>query len=119
MVGQRKMQAASDIFLGWTRGPAGKFYYIRQLKDMKGSVDIDALPPAGLIAYADLCGRTLARAHARSADPIAIAGYLGKSGRFDEAMEAYAVSYGAQIEADYERFTQAIAAGEIEIAETF
>jgi hypothetical protein len=89
------------------------------LKDMKGSVDIDELPPAGLIAYADLCGRTLARAHARSADPVAIAGYLGKSGRFDEAMEAYAVSYGAQIEADYERFKEAIAAGEIEIADNF
>ena len=119
VVGQRKMQAASDIFLGWTRGPGGKFYYVRQLKDMKGSVDIDELPPAGLIAYADLCGRTLARAHARSADPVAIAGYLGKSERFDEAMEAYAVSYGAQIEADYERFTEAIAAGEIEIADNF
>jgi hypothetical protein len=113
------MQAASDVFLGWTRGPAGKFYYVRQLRDMKGSVDIDALSAAGLVAYADLCGRTLARAHARSADPIAIAGYLGKSERFDEAMEAYAVSYSDQVESDFNRFTEAIQAGEIEVAENF
>jgi len=119
VVGQRKMQAASDVFLGWTRGPAGKFYYIRQLRDMKGSVDIDSLPAAGLIAYAGLCGRTMARAHARSADPIAIAGYLGKSTRFDEAMESYAVSYSEQIESDFERFTQAVDAGEIQVAEIF
>ena len=119
VVGQRKMQAASDVFLGWTRGPAGKFYYVRQLRDMKGSVDIDALSAAGLVAYADLCGRTLARAHARSADPIAIAGYLGKSERFDEAMEAYAVSYSDQVESDFNRFTEAIQAGEIEVAENF
>jgi len=113
VVGQRLMQAASDVFLGFTVGPGGRHFYVRQLRDMKGSVDVDALPAEGLVVYGELCGRTLARAHARSADPCAIAGYLGGGERFDEAMEAYAISYGAQVEADYARFIEAVEAGEI------
>ena len=113
VVGQRLMQAASDVFLGWTVGPAGRYYYIRQLRDMKGSVDIDALPPEGLVVYGELCGRTMARAHARSADPVAIAGYLGKAERFEESMQSFAVAYSEQVEADFVRFTQAIDSGEI------
>jgi len=114
VVGQRLMQAASDVYLGWTVGPAGRYYYIRQLRDMKGSVDVDALPPEGLVVYGELCGRTLARAHARSADPVAIAGYLGKAGRFDDAMESFAVAYSAQVEEDFLRFTEAVGSGEIQ-----
>jgi uncharacterized protein (DUF2252 family) len=114
VVGQRLMQAASDVFLGWTVGPAGRHYYIRQLRDMKGSVDVDRLPPDGLVVYGELCGRTLARAHARADDPIAIAGYLGKAERFDDAMEAFAISYAAQVETDFARFTDAVNSGEIE-----
>ena len=113
VVGQRLMQAASDVFLGWTDGPAGRHYYIRQLRDMKGSVDVDRLPPEGLVVYGELCGRTLARAHARSDDPIAISGYLGKAERFEDAMESFAVAYGAQVEADYARFSDAVQSGEI------
>ncbi|MHB1138658.1 MAG: DUF2252 domain-containing protein [Microthrixaceae bacterium] len=113
VVGQRLMQAASDVFLGWTVGPAGRHYYIRQLRDMKGSVDVDRLPADGLVVYGELCGRTLARAHARAADAIAISGYLGKAERFDDAMEDFAVAYGAQVEADFERFSEAVRSGEI------
>ena len=108
VVGQRLMQAASDMFLGWTVGPFGNHYYVRQLRDMKGSVAIDGLPPEGLVRYGELCGRTLGRAHARSADPMAIAGYLGKAERFDEAMAEFALAYADQTERDHARFLSAI-----------
>ena len=91
----------------------GNHYYVRQLRDMKGSVDIDALPPDALVVYGELCGRTLARAHARAADPLAIAGYLGKAERFDEAMESFALAYADQTERDHARFVEAIDAGQI------
>jgi uncharacterized protein (DUF2252 family) len=85
--GQRLMQAANDIFLGWTHTPEKRHdYYWRQLRDWKGSVDVENLEAADLNSYARLCGRTLARAHARSGDPIAIAGYLGSSDTFDQAL---------------------------------
>src|SRR5690606_22637513 len=77
VAGQRLMQAASDIFLGWATGPAGRYFYWRQLKDMKGSADIGALAPHELANYASLCGAVLARAHARSGDRLAIHAYLG------------------------------------------
>ncbi len=111
VLGQRLMQAASDLFLGWTVGPFGNHYYIRQLRDMKGSVAIDTLPPEGLVRYGELCGRTLGRAHARSADPMEIAGYLGKATRFEEAMGEFAVAYADQTERDHARFLAAIADG--------
>ena len=77
--GQRLLQAASDIFLGWTKGvDANRYFYWRQLRDMKGSAEVEAMAPVGLRFYAGICGWTLARAHARSGDPVAIAAYLGK-----------------------------------------
>ncbi|MFN1208930.1 DUF2252 family protein, partial [Enterococcus lactis] len=78
------MQAASDIFLGWLRGPAGRDFYWRQLRDMKGSARVERMSAEELALYAGLCGRALARAHARSGDRVQIAAYLGKSERFDE-----------------------------------
>ena len=113
VVGQRLMQAASDLFLGWTVGPFGNHYYIRQLRDMKGSVAIDGLPPEALVRYGELCGRTLGRAHARSSDPMEIAGYLGNAARFDEAMGEFAVAYADQTERDHARFIAAIDDGTI------
>jgi hypothetical protein len=89
----------------------GNHYYIRQLRDMKGSVDIDGLPPEGLQRYGELCGRVLGRAHARAADPSAIAGYLGKGTRFDEAMGQFAIAYADQTERDHARFLEAIDQG--------
>ncbi|MEI2696959.1 MAG: DUF2252 domain-containing protein [Microthrixaceae bacterium] len=114
--GQRLMQAASDLFLGWTVGPLGHHYYVRQLRDMKGSVAVDGLPAEALVRYGELCGRTLGRAHARSADPRAIAGYLGQAARFDEAMQTFAISYADQTELDHALFVQAIADGRIPAA---
>ncbi len=111
--GQRLMQAASDLFLGWTVGPFGHHYYVRQLRDMKGSVAIDGLPAEGLVRYGELCGRTLARAHARSADPRAVAGYLGQAERFDEAMKSFAIAYADQTERDHARFVEAIDDGHL------
>ena len=114
VAGQRLMQAASDLFLGWTNGPFGNHYYVRQLRDMKGSVSIDGLPPEALVRYGELCGRTLGRAHARSADPLAIAGYLGTAERFDEAMGEFALAYADQTERDHARFLSAIEDGLID-----
>jgi hypothetical protein len=85
--GQRLLQAASDIFLGWTKGvDVNRHYYWRQLRDMKGSAEVEAMAPVGLKFYAGICGWTLARAHARSGDPVAIAAYLGKRDTFDQAL---------------------------------
>src|SRR5215211_4808139 len=86
VAGQRLMQAASDIFLGWFRGTEGRDFYWRQLRDMKGSANVESMTPDELVIYAGLCGWTLARAHARSGDRVQIAGYLGKSERFDVAI---------------------------------
>jgi uncharacterized protein (DUF2252 family) len=112
--GQRMMQAASDIFLGWTKGAQpGRFLYWRQLRDMKGSTDVEALRPFGLTFYARQCGWTLARAHARSGDPVAIAAYLGKSDKFDEAIVDFSRRYADQNERDYEAFLAAIRSGRL------
>ena len=109
VVGQRLMQATADIFLGWTRGPAGRDFYFRQLWDMKGSVDTTTLRPPGMGFYGGLCARSLARAHARSGDAIAIAAYLGTSDTFDGAIADFAEAYADQNELDYQAFTAAIA----------
>ena len=114
VVGQRLMQATPDIFLGWTRGPGGRDFYFRQLWDMKGSVDTTTLRPPGMGFYGGLCARTLARAHARSGDAIAIAAYLGTSDTFDGAIADFAEAYADQNELDYRAFTTAIADGRIE-----
>ncbi|MCX6363652.1 MAG: DUF2252 domain-containing protein [Actinobacteria bacterium] len=116
VAGQRLMQAASDIFLGWMTGkPAGRPFYWRQLRDMKGSVDTELLKAPGLEILATLCGWALARGHARSGRRIAIASYLGVSDRFDQAIADFAQSYANQAEKDYETLTKAIKQGKIPV----
>ena len=116
--GQRLMQAASDIFLGWTKGiQEDRFYYWRQLRDMKGSALIERFDPQAMDYYAGVCGWTLARAHARSGDPVTISAYLGSSDRFDRAMTQFAVRYADQNERDYDAFVDAINAGRLEATE--
>jgi uncharacterized protein (DUF2252 family) len=107
--GQRVMQAASDQFLGWVTGTGERKreFYVRQLRDMKGSAVVEKMPPARLAAYGELCGATLARAHARSGDAAKIAGYLGDDDTFDRALEHFAVAYADQNDADYAAFTRA------------
>ena len=113
--GQRMMQAASDIFLGWTKGvDADRYLYWRQLRDMKGSAVIETMVPATLEFYARFCGQTLARAHARSGDPVAIAAYLGKKDKFDRAITDFSERYADQNDRDYQAFTQAIRTGRLE-----
>jgi len=120
--GQRLMQAASDIFLGWIRTPAGldgqaRDFYIRQLWDWKSSLDIDTVQPPGLVFYAEICGWTLARAHARSGDRIAIASYLGKGDVFDRALADFSVAYADANERDYSLLKAAAADGRIVVEE--
>lgn len=114
--GQRLMQAASDIFLGWltfARDGRERDYYFRQLRDWKGSVDVDGMTPAGMDVWGRMCGWTLARAHARTGDRIAIASYLGKSERFDVAVTEFAASYASQNERDYNALVAAVASGRV------
>ena len=116
--GQRLMQAASDIFLGWTKGvQTDIYYYWRQLRDMKGSTDPERMTPAAMNFYAGACGWTLARAHARSGDPVAIAAYLGKGREFDRAMGDFAMRYADQNQRDYDAFVAAIRSGTLEATE--
>jgi uncharacterized protein (DUF2252 family) len=116
--GQRMMQAASDIYLGWTKGgEANRHLYWRQLRDMKGSADVESLSSAALAFYAHWCGWTLARAHARSGDPIAIATCLGSDDRFDKAVTDFSERYADQNERDYEAFGEAIGSGRVEAIE--
>jgi uncharacterized protein (DUF2252 family) len=116
--GQRLMQASSDSFLGWNRGHVtGTHYYWRQLKDMKGSVDIDSATSESLGHFAGICGWTLARAHARSGHAAAIAGYLGSGEVFDRALGEFAVAYADQNERDFTAFTNAIESGRIQAHE--
>jgi hypothetical protein len=118
VLGQRTMQAASDIFLGWTKGlDVARSYYWRQLRDMKGSAVVESMTPQSLSAYARLCGWTLARAHARSGDPIAINAYLGRSDTFDRAIAEFSRRYAEQNERDYETFVEAIHSGALEARE--
>jgi uncharacterized protein (DUF2252 family) len=113
VVGQRLMQSASDIFLGWSRGPAGRDFYIRQLRDMKVAPDVETQPPKVMRAYAMLCGLALARAHDKAGDAAMIAGYLGSGDQFDEAIGDYAVAYADQVERDYKTFVKAIRSGRL------
>lgn len=116
--GQRMMQAASDIFLGWTRGAQGdRYLYWRQLRDMKGSPIVEAMTPFSMTFYARQCGWTLARAHARSGDPIAIAAYLGKSDKFDRSVTDFSLRYADQNERDYEAFANAVRSGRLAAVE--
>ena len=118
VAGQRLMQATSDIFLGWQRVEAGldgrqRDFYVRQLRDWKFSVDIETMIPRGMRLYGELCGWTLARAHARSGDRIAIAAYLGGSDVFDRAITEFAAAYADQNERDHEELVAAVASGRI------
>ncbi|MFE6223168.1 MULTISPECIES: DUF2252 domain-containing protein [unclassified Streptomyces] len=114
--GQRLTQAASDIFLGWMTGPEQRHFYWRQLRDMKGSAEVETMTPSLLRDYARLCGRALARAHARSGDRIAIAAYLGSSDVFDRAVADFALAYAGQNADDYASLGAAIAAGVVTAA---
>ncbi|MBB4981580.1 MULTISPECIES: DUF2252 domain-containing protein [Streptomyces] len=114
--GQRLTQAASDIFLGWMTGPEQRHFYWRQLRDMKGSAEVESMSPATLRDYARLCGRALARAHARSGDRIAIAAYLGSSDVFDRAVADFALVYAGQNADDYAALGAAIASGVVTAA---
>jgi hypothetical protein len=113
VVGQQLMQASSDIFLGWTRGPGGNDFYFRQLWDMKGSIDVPTLRPPGLSFYGGLCAWALARAHARTGDGVAIASYLGTSDTFDGAIADFAETYADVNERDHAAYVAAIEAGRI------
>ena len=118
VVGQRLMQASSDIFLGWNRVDSGldgkpHDFYVRQLRDWKFSFNIGTMIPEGMRLYGELCGWTLARAHARSGDRIAIAAYLGSSAEFDQAIAQFAVGYADQNERDHRALTEAVALGRI------
>jgi uncharacterized protein (DUF2252 family) len=113
--GQRLMQATSDIFLGWTRGvEADRYFYWRQLRDMKGSALVEQMSPEAMSLYGRLCGWTLARAHARSGDPVAIAAYLGDDDSFDTSVTDFAVRYAEQNDRDFAAFTDAIRSGRLE-----
>jgi hypothetical protein len=115
--GQRLMQAASDIFLGWLRTTAldgeTRDFYVRQLWDWKGSADPELILPSSFDIYARLCGRVLARAHARSGDRVAIASYLGHGKRFDTALEQFADTYADQNERDYQALVAAVKTGRV------
>jgi uncharacterized protein (DUF2252 family) len=110
--GQRIIQATSDIFLGW-KSSGGHDYYVRQLHDMKGTVDIEDLHPTVMVLFAGLCGRTLAQAHARSGDFCQIAGYLGKGDAFDVAVTTFAHEYADQVERDHQALVDAVRGGRL------
>ena len=114
VAGQRLTQAASDIFLGWSSASAsGRHYYVRQLWDAKGSGDPTVMDAANLARYGSLCAWALARAHARTGDPVAISGYLGGGDRFDRAVADFATLYADQTEADHAELVAALADGRL------
>jgi sugar/nucleoside kinase (ribokinase family) len=112
------MQAASDIYLGWTKGlDVRRHFYWRQLRDMKGSALVEAMVPLALNFYAGICGWTLARAHARSGDPVAIAACLGDSDEFDTSITDFSERYADQNEQDYQEFVNAVKSGQLAAVE--
>jgi len=116
--GQRMMQSASDIYLGWTKGrDVNRHFYWRQLRDMKGSAVIELMTPVGLNFYAHACGWTLARAHARSGDPVAIAECLRDGDAFDRSITDFSERYAGQNEQDFEEFVKAVRSGRLDAVE--
>jgi uncharacterized protein (DUF2252 family) len=113
--GQRLMQPASDLFLGWATGPKGRHFYMRQLRDVKLAPLVETYDAEMLSIYARACGWVLARAHAKAGDPWLISGYLGSSSAFDDAMGKFAVAYADQAEADHEALQAAARAGLIKV----
>jgi uncharacterized protein (DUF2252 family) len=113
VTGQRMLQSASDVFLGWTNDDEGRAYYFRQLRDMKMRINIDEMSKEEWIEYVRICGWALARGHARTGDAAKIAGYLGRSGKFDDAIEEFSVSYADQAERDHAVLVKAIRAGRL------
>jgi uncharacterized protein (DUF2252 family) len=113
VAGQRLMQASSDIFLGWTHGLSGRDYYVRQLRDAKYSVPLERLRVIGWYSYAEFCGWTLARAHARTGDRVKLAAYMGNTPRLDGAIAAFAEAYAAQTEQDHAALAAAVESGRI------
>ena len=113
MTGQRRLQAASDVFLGWAVGAQGRHWYLRQLQDQKGGAVVDAMTLDDLATWGELCGWALARGHARSGQPAEIAGYLGDDTTFDHALGDFAVAYADQTEVDHNAMLAAIKSGRI------
>lgn len=113
--GCRMMQSASDLFLGWTEGEEGRQFYIRQLKDVKIKPLVEIFTPSVMLEYAEICGWTLAHAHARSGDPVMISGYLGKGDKFDEAIAEFSVAYADQSEQDHAVLMEAAREGKLEV----
>lgn len=109
------MQAASDHFLGWTEGKGGRHFYIRQLRDMKTKILVEVFDALDMMEYAEVCGFTLARAHARSAEPALISGYLGQSDTFDKAIASFSVAYADQSESDHGVLMEAVRRGDLEV----
>jgi uncharacterized protein (DUF2252 family) len=114
IMGHRLMQSSSDIFLGWTSGRSGRHYYVRQLRNAKIKFEIDRFDASHMIQFAEHCGATLARAHARTGEPATISGYLGKSDIFDRSIADFSIAYADQAERDYESFVKAIHKGRLE-----
>ncbi len=115
VAGCRLMQSASDLFLGWVKGPAGRHFYVRQLRDMKISALVDVFTRSFMTRYAEVCGWALARAHARSGEPAKISGYLGKGDQFDEAIADFAAAYADQAERDHRVLTKAVRDGRLKV----
>jgi uncharacterized protein (DUF2252 family) len=114
VAGQKLMQSASDMFLGWTE-VLGRHYFIRQLRDIKIKPRVEQFDPPRMAKYAEYCGWALARAHAKSGEAAMISGYLGNSNKFDEAIASFAMNYSGQNELDYRAFLKAVSAGSIEV----
>ena len=109
------MQSASDLFLGWTEGKLGRQFYVRQLKDMKTKIMVELFGPTDMLQYAELCGFTLARAHARSGESALISGYLGQGDIFDKAIAQFSVAYADQSERDHAVLMKAVRNGDLEV----
>jgi uncharacterized protein (DUF2252 family) len=114
IMGHRLMQSSSDIFLGWTSGRSGRHYYVRQLRNAKIKFEVDRFDAPHMIQFAEHCGATLARAHARTGEPATISGYLGKSDTFDRSIGDFSIAYADQAERDYESFLKAVRKGRLE-----